>query len=275
MSRSTGPTMVAALAMLREGERTSGEVAAGALGLRGPADLLDRAVRTLLASDPRVVEVAPGRWRRSSAAVGDHGSGTLNPAPPHTMKGLPLHALPWVVVDVETTGSGRAEDHRITEVAAVELKPEGPARHFQSLVNPQRPIPPRIVKLTGIHDEMVRGAPTFREVAPTLATFLEGRVFVAHNAPFDWSFLGREFQRVGEPFPIMPRVCTVRLARRLLPGLDRYDLGTIAWALDIPVEGRHRALGDAQATALLMARLLREARQRELVDLPSLLDYRP
>ncbi|MEX2528446.1 MAG: 3'-5' exonuclease [Gemmatimonadota bacterium] len=275
MNPSTGPALTAALALLREGECTSGEVAAGALGLQGPAELLDKAVRTLLSSDPRVVEVTPGRWRRSGAADGEPGPGALNPAPPHTLKGLPLQALPWVVVDVETTGSGRAEDHRITEVAAVELKPEGPGRHFQSLVNPRRPIPPRIVKLTGIHDEMVRSAPTFREVAPSLAAFLEGRVFVAHNAPFDWSFLAREFQRVGEAFPIMPRVCTVRLARRLLPGLDRYDLGTITWALAIPVEARHRALGDAQATALLMARLLDEARHRELADLPSLLDYRP
>lgn len=275
MSPSTGPAMTAALALLRTGECTSGEVAAGALGLQGPAELLDRAVRTLLASDPRVVEVAPGRWKRSGVALGEPGSETLNPSPPHLWKGLPLRDLPWVVVDVETTGSGRAEDHRITEVAAVELRPEGPARHFQSLVNPQRPIPPRIVKLTGIHDEMVRGAPTFSEVASDLASFLEGRVFVAHNAPFDWSFMAREFRRVGEPFPIMPRVCTVRLARRLLPGLDRYDLGTITWALDIPVEARHRALGDAQATALLMARLLDEARQRDLLDLPSLLDYRP
>ncbi|HEY3288250.1 MAG TPA: exonuclease domain-containing protein [Gemmatimonadaceae bacterium] len=177
----------------------------------------------------------------------------------------------FIVVDVETTGTSHGNGDRVTEVAAVVVE-DGEIRDgFHSLVNPQRPIPWRITALTGISDEMVAGAPPFSVIAAPLAEVLQGRIFVAHNAPFDWGFLGAEFARAGFPEVMQgPPLCTVRLARRLLAHLPRRNLDAVAFHYGVNIESRHRALGDARATARVLQGLLHDV-EKQGVDSLDLL----
>ncbi|MFI5311484.1 MAG: PolC-type DNA polymerase III [Gemmatimonadales bacterium] len=174
----------------------------------------------------------------------------------------PLADVPFVVVDVETTGISAPGGDRITEVAAVLVHRGRVDDAFQSLVNPQRAIPSYITHLTGISNAMVRDAPRFREIAGELAAHFVGRVFVAHNARFDWNFLSSEYARVANA-PLgdiaTAQLCTVRLARRFLSHLPRRNLDAVAWHYGITIEGRHRAAGDARATAHVLLGLLRDA----------------
>ena len=172
----------------------------------------------------------------------------------------------FVVVDVETTGTSHGRGDRVTEVAAVLIEGGDVTDGFHSLINPERPIPWRVTALTGISSEMVADAPTFRDVAGPFADVLRGRIFVAHNAPFDWGFLGMEFARIGRADALdgVP-LCTVRLARRMLAHLPRRNLDAVAMHYGVPIESRHRALGDARATALVLRCLLHDA-ERQGVD---------
>jgi DNA polymerase III subunit epsilon len=146
-------------------------------------------------------------------------------------------------VDLETTGSTATED-RITEIGIVEVDEDG-VREWSSLVNPQRHIPEFIQSLTGITNAMVAGAPAFADIADEVVKRLEDRIFIAHNARFDYGFLKNEFARLGHPF--RPAVlCTVRLSRKLFPGFARHNLDAIAERHRLVVTERHRALGDAQ-----------------------------
>lgn len=179
----------------------------------------------------------------------------------------------FVVVDVETTGGSAQSGDRVTEVAAVLV--QGTAVHevFHSLVNPQRSIPPFITHLTGISDAMVSSAPHFHEIAGELAQHFIGRVFVAHNARFDWSFLSAEYLRVAStPLDAIAgeRLCTVKLARRLLAHLPRRNLDAVAWHYGVTIDGRHRAAGDARATAHVLLGLLRDAEMRGVHTLEQL-----
>ncbi len=178
---------------------------------------------------------------------------------------MELHTLPYVVVDVETTGGQPWGADRVTEVAAVLV--DGPATSvaFHSLINPGRPIPWHITRLTGIDDAMVRAAPRFEDVAGELAAHLVGRVFVAHNASFDFGFLDAEFSRVAPTSLdslIAGRLCTVRLSRRLLNHLPRRNLDAVCDHYGVSITDRHRASGDALATAEVLKCLLRDASQR-------------
>lgn len=180
----------------------------------------------------------------------------------------------FVVVDVETTGTSHGSGDRVTEVAAVVVEDGRIDDAFQSLVNPRRPIPWRITALTGISDAMVADAPEFSDIAPALAATLQGRVFVAHNAPFDWGFLTMEFERAGHPDVMAGRpLCTVRLARRLLAHLPRRNLDSVAWHYGVEIESRHRAMGDARATALVLRGLLRDAEQRGVDSMDALYEW--
>jgi DNA polymerase-3 subunit epsilon len=176
-----------------------------------------------------------------------------------------LHTLPFVVVDVETTGGSPWHEDRVTEVAAVHVDDGVTSLAFHSLVNPGRPIPWQITRLTGIDDGMVRDAPTFRDIAGEFAAHLVGRVFVAHNARFDFGFLNAEFARVA-PTPlaslVTEQLCTVRLARRLLSHLPRRNLDAVADHYGVTISDRHRASGDALATAEVLKGLLRDASHR-------------
>jgi DNA polymerase-3 subunit epsilon len=150
--------------------------------------------------------------------------------------------VPIVFVDLETTG-GMAGQDRITEVGVVEIGPAGVSR-WSTLVNPQRPIPPFIQQLTGITDAMVTGAPTFDAIAASLYQRLNGKLFIAHNASFDRSFLRIEFQRAGLTFN--PDVlCTVRLSRALFPAEKRHGLDALVARHALVPSDRHRALADA------------------------------
>ena len=181
--------------------------------------------------------------------------------------GMELHTLPYVVVDVETTGGQPATGDRVTEVAAVVVDGTEATLAFHSLINPGRPIPWHITRLTGIDDAMVRDAPRFADVAGELAAHLAGRIFVAHNARFDFGFLRAEFARVA-PAPldelVAGQLCTVRLARRLLSHLPRRNLDAVAHHYGVVIADRHRASGDALATAAVLHGLLRDASHRGL-----------
>jgi DNA polymerase III subunit epsilon len=167
-----------------------------------------------------------------------------------------LRALEYAVVDVETTGGSFAHGHRITEIAAVRLRGDGTVvDEYRSLVNPQRPIPPFISALTNISWDMVRDAPRFRDVAGAVAGVLRGAVFVAHNAAFDWRFVGAEMTRAGVPLSGRT-LCTVRLARKVVPEIRSRSLDSLSYFFNIPNQARHRAWGDAIATAELLRRLL-------------------
>ncbi len=167
-------------------------------------------------------------------------------------------ALPaaYAIVDIETTG-GHARGSRITEIAVILHDGHTVVDRWESLVNPGMDIPPAIVALTGIHNEMVRNAPLFSEIAEKVFNLLEGRVFVAHNVNFDYSFVHHQLQEAGYRWEAQ-KLCTVRLSRKLKPGLLSYSLGNICDAFGIRIGNRHRAGGDADATALLFGLLLKE-----------------
>jgi DNA polymerase III subunit epsilon len=200
----------------------------------------------LLGGDSRFFRRVDGWWELAPAAS--------------ILADRTLDGLGYVVVDVESTGVRALDGDRITEVAVVEVRNGRSRVIFDSLINPERPIPPPITSLTGITWEMVRHAPRFGDIAVQLAGVLEGQVFVAHNAAFDWRFISTEMQRAtGRPLD-GTRLCTVKLARRLVPTLYRRSLDAVTEFFGIRVNDRHRAGGDAIATAEVLLRLLDAAR---------------
>ncbi len=187
-----------------------------------------------------------------------------------------LADLSYTVVDVETTGGSPQSGHRVTEIAAVTVERGEVREVYETLVNPERPIPPEIVRLTGITWEMVRDRAPFRGVVDAVVAALGGRVFVAHNAAFDWRFVSHEVARASGRVLEGRRLCTVRLSRKLLPQLRSRSLGYVAdwYGADRFAESyfagrhgsarpwRHSAAGDAVATAHCLLRLLGEAEDR-------------
>ena len=168
-----------------------------------------------------------------------------------------LSSLEYAVVDVETTGGSASRGHRITEVGVVCLDGNGRfIGEFKTLINPFRPIPPSITRLTGITDAMACDAPSFLEIAPELHRWLDGRVFVAHNAGFDWRFVGWELEQTTGRKLQAPVLCTVRMARRLVPEIRSRSLDALQHYFDVRNEARHRAYGDARATARVFRKLM-------------------
>jgi DNA polymerase-3 subunit epsilon len=155
-----------------------------------------------------------------------------------------LEALerPIAFVDLETTG-GNAQSDRITEIGVVEVSRDG-VQTWTTLVDPQRDIPGFVQELTGISNEMVRGQPAFETLAPALFERLQGRLFVAHNAKFDYGFLQRAFERAELAFEA-DMLCTVQLSRKLFPTAGRHGLSAIVESYALEPLGRHRALADA------------------------------
>ncbi|SHM14216.1 exonuclease domain-containing protein [Hymenobacter psychrotolerans] len=174
----------------------------------------------------------------------------------------------YAIIDLETTGGQPAQD-RITEIAIFIHDGEKVVDQFDTLINPGRSIPFFITQLTGINDEMVRDAPKFHEVARKVVEMTEGCVFVAHNVRFDYSFLKKEFGDLGYNYS-RKTLCTVRLSRSLMPGQPSYSLGKLCQNIGIPLQGRHRAAGDAAATAILFDRLLKISQQEEALTKPGL-----
>jgi len=237
-----GTLLERALRLLERGPVDSLGIARDVLGMpRAPGVVADRLAVALLGHDPRVRRDHLGHWAlaaRSTATVA-------------------LADTVFAVVDVETTGSRPANGDRITEVAVVLVGPGGRVETLvDTLVNPERAIPAAVTRVTQITDAMVRDQPTFAEVADEVLSALAGRVFVAHNAQFDWRFLEVEVRRARDLRLDGPRVCTVKLARRLIPGLKHRGLDSVSRYFGIEIDGRHRAGGDARATARILGRLL-------------------
>lgn len=162
--------------------------------------------------------------------------------------------IEYAIVDIETTG-GNASGSRMTEIAIRIHDGQNVIERFETLINPEKEIPLPIFALTGIDNDMVQDAPVFEDIAEDIFQLLESRVFVAHNVNFDYSFIRHQLEECG--YKWNPRkLCTVRMARRIKPGLTSYSLGRLCDVLDIPIENRHRAGGDADATAILFSKLL-------------------
>jgi len=179
-----------------------------------------------------------------------------------------------VVVDVETTGMA-PPGHRVIEIGAVRLRYTEERRRLSTLLNPGRYIPNRITSLTGIDGGMLRDAPLFEDIATVLWDFMDGAVFCAHNAGFDARFLRYEFSQWGAVPPALeedtPSLCTMRLGRRLMPYLPNHKLDTLAGYMEIDFSARHRALGDALATAEIFRRFLVMIYRQGIKDLQEIL----
>ncbi|MGV3708716.1 MAG: PolC-type DNA polymerase III [Gemmatimonas sp.] len=175
-----------------------------------------------------------------------------------------LASLSFAVVDVETTGTSARTYDRITEISIVRVIEGRIADVYTRLVNPERSIPPFITSLTQISWDMVKDEPPFRHIAHEVAERLTGHVFTAHNAAFDWGFVSEELSRSARGQLQGPRLCTVRLAKALLPTLSRRSLDSVTNHFGIEVSSRHRAEGDAVATAQCLLRMLKVAEEREV-----------
>ncbi len=182
---------------------------------------------------------------------------------------LDLRNSEFVVIDLETTGA-KAPPCKVTEIGAYRVSNGEINAEYHSLINPETEIPPFITSLTGINNEMVADAPTFREVSGELLEFIGGAVLVAHNAHFDVSFLNSEIGQVYLDYRLgNPQLCTVQLSRHILPHIENHKLQTVARHYDIKLENHHRAADDARATAQIFINLLGELNEMGINDLAS------
>src|SRR5438552_6911637 len=177
--------------------------------------------------------------------------------------------IPFVVVDLETTG-GSAVFDRVLEIAAIRVQNGVVQERIDRLVEPGMPIPPFVTRITGINAALVRGKPSFDSLLPDLRRLFDGAVVVAHNASFDCNFLTNSFNRAGLQWQ-SERLCTLRLARRLIPGLHSYRLDSLCAFLGFSFVQRHRAGPDAEATLTLLQHLIETATSRGIDSLNSLL----
>jgi len=162
----------------------------------------------------------------------------------------------FAIIDIETTG-GLPKRDKITEIAIVIHDGKQIIEQFDTLINPERPIPPEITRITGITNDMVLHSPKFYEVAKQIVEMTEGKVFVAHNVRFDYGFIKEEFNRLGYTFT-RRQLCTARLSRKAFPNLSSHSLGNLIRHFNIQVEHRHRALDDALAAAEIFVQTMRE-----------------
>lgn len=173
------------------------------------------------------------------------------------------NAVEYAIVDIETTG-GNASHSRITEIAIYIHNGTEVIERWETLIHPQKEIPPAIWALTGINNEMVADAPIFDDVAEKVYSYLKNRIFVAHNVNFDYSFIKHELELAGIQWSAK-KLCTVRLSRKLIPGLVSYSLGRLCDAINIPITNRHRAGGDTEATSILFTKLLENEKAQEVI----------
>lgn len=238
-----------AVSLLEGGPARTPALAEEMFGMRyGPTRLAASLVREVLNDDPRF-HSSRGRWRLSEETTS-----------------VPLREMEFVVVDVESTGGTPARGDRLTEVAAVRMAGGTIVDCWESLINPRRPIPPSVSRLTDITDAMVAGAPTFAQLADELRGALEGAVFVAHNVSFDWRLLQAEFERCKGGRLHGDVLCTLRLARKIHPELQRRSLGALADYYAIEAERWHRAGPDARATAEIFGRFLGRLEEADVTD---------
>ncbi len=175
----------------------------------------------------------------------------------------------YAIIDIETTG-GRASDSKITEIAIVLHDGEKIIDTWESLINPETYIPPFIVNLTGITQEMVKDAPKFYEVAKKIVEMTENAIFVAHNVRFDYSFIKEEFKKLGYTYT-RKQLCTIKLSRRTFPGLRSYGLSNLIRSLNLKNKNRHRAMGDTMTTVELFEKILaHQENNHQINDLVNL-----
>jgi DNA polymerase III subunit epsilon len=216
-----------------------------------PRTVAEHLAKAILAPYPEFERGVDGTWRLRAPVVPNADG------PPQR-----LRDLPYVVVDVETTGGRAQGSDRITEIAVVRVEHGEIVDVFQTLVNPDRLIPTPVTDLTRITWTMVQKAPRFRDICDRVASALRGGVFVAHNAGFDWRFVAAELARATGQRLTGRRLCTVRLAASVLPQLKRRSLDSISRYYGIENAARHRAGGDAVATAHVLIALLDDAADR-------------
>jgi len=246
---------------------------------KGPADVVDlighicslpgaprivaeHMAHAMFAGRPQFVRNADGRWMLADLTVQPY---TVTRERSHSYGRTTREALSelsYVVVDTETTGGRSLLGDRITEFAAVVVKGGEIVEVYETLVNPQRSIPPFVTQLTNITWDMVKNAPTFDRIAPDVMRVLEGNVFVAHNATFDWRFVTTEVSRSTGRQLRGRRLCTVKIARKVLPQLSRRSLDYVARYYGVEIHNRHRAAGDALATAKCLIRMMSDLADR-------------
>jgi DNA polymerase-3 subunit epsilon len=246
---------------------------------RGPADVVDlighicslpgaprivaeHMAHAMFAGRPQFVLNADGRWMLADLTVNPYAV-TRERSRSHGYSAEEsLSGLSYVVVDTETTGGQSLLADRITEFAAVVVKGGEIVEVYETLVNPRRSIPPFVTRLTNITWDMVKNAPTFDRIAPDVLRVLDGNVFVAHNATFDWRFVTTEVSRSTGRQLRGRRLCTVKIARKVLPQLSRRSLDYVARYYGIEIRNRHRAGGDALATAKCLLRMMSDLADR-------------
>ncbi|MDQ6871465.1 MAG: exonuclease domain-containing protein [Gemmatimonadota bacterium] len=250
-----------------------------------PRKVAEHMASALFAGRREFVRGLDGRWMIGGLGEGGSGKGEAGKGKPEARNGAgvdgrfshhashaplplsrfsnePLNKLSYVVVDTETTGGRHGSGDRITEIAAVVVRDGEIVEVFETLVNPERSIPYFVSQLTNITWEMVKDKPTFDRVAPEVMRVLEGNVFVAHNMMFDWRFVTSELSRSAARKLQGRRLCTVKMARKVLPQLSRRSLDHVARYYGVEIHGRHRAGGDALATAKCMLRMLSDLGDR-------------
>jgi DNA polymerase III epsilon subunit family exonuclease len=258
--------MLHALERLRQGRRSLGlgELAQGLLALaEPPAPALAR--RVVAAALGRPEGALPERLEASQ----------LRPPEEAAVVDVPLERSEFVVVDLETTGLSPSRC-QILEIGAVRVSRLRTAGRFHTLVRPPEPIARDIADLTGIDDAVLVDAPDLRTAMRSFRSWLERTgpaPFVAHNARFDASFIARALADLKLPPLRVAVFCSQRVARRLLPELGRYNLDAVCAHFGVSNGARHRALGDARATASIWIELLERAREHEgLATVGELLD---
>jgi DNA polymerase III epsilon subunit family exonuclease len=252
LAREGGLAAVARARLAALGPMPSGPLAREVMALSQiDEDVAERLVGTLLGGDRTFERTGDGRWRLAPGAA--------------AAAARSIREIPFVVVDVETTG-GRPPGDRVIEIGAVRVRGSRIEGEWSSLIDPGRGIPPFVSRLTGIANSAVAAAPGFERIVDEFLEFLGGAAFVAHNARFDWRFVNAELLRVRGGRLTNARLCTVRLTRRLLPHVKRRNLDALAWLFGIQIDGRHRALPDARATARILLALLDVAEEIGVAD---------
>jgi DNA polymerase-3 subunit epsilon len=199
-----------------------------------PRIVAEHMAHAMFAGRPQFVRIGDGRWTLANVTL----------------------------VDTETTGGQYGLGDRITEFAAVVVRDGAIVEIYETLVNPKRSIPPFVTRLTNITWDMVKNAPTFDRIAPDVMRVLEGNVFVAHNEAFDWRFVSTELSRSTGRQLRGRRLCTVKIARKVLPQLTRRSLDYVARYYGVEIRNRHRAGGDALATAKCLIRMMADLADR-------------
>lgn len=172
----------------------------------------------------------------------------------------------YAIIDIETSG-GNHKTGKITEVAIYKHDGNRVVEEYTTLINPETKIDWYVKKLTGITDEMVADSPKFYEVAKNIVDITRNCIFIAHNVDFDYGFIRAEFKKLGYDYR-RKKLCTVKLSRQLIPGMQSYSLGKLCKELGIGLEDRHRASGDALATVELFELLLKQDTGQKLIPRP-------